>query len=182
MKLVEVTSTQFAGDFACRDKDLTTLEGVLRSVAGTEITSVGGSFNCNNNKLTSLKGCPKIVGGDFFCSNNLLTSLEGAPEIIGVDFFCTFNNLTSLEGIHKIIKEINGGFYARKNPIKSHVLGLLLIKGLKQIRLGFSTFTDEFSEVQTILNKHLPNNIGNKGVLACQSDLLDAGLDDFAQL
>jgi hypothetical protein len=32
--------------------------------------SVGGDFYCNNNKLTSLEGCPTYVGGDFWCNNN----------------------------------------------------------------------------------------------------------------
>ena len=38
---------------------------------------VTGYFMCDNNKLTSLEGCPKEVGGDFHCSDNKLRRIEG---------------------------------------------------------------------------------------------------------
>jgi hypothetical protein len=56
-------------------------------------TTVGGSFYCFNNKLTSLEGCPVIVGKDFYCFNNQLTSLKGCPTTVGGDFYC-WNNKT----------------------------------------------------------------------------------------
>ena len=34
---------------------------------------VSGKFDCSHNNLTSLEGCPKYVGGSFFCNNNKLT-------------------------------------------------------------------------------------------------------------
>jgi hypothetical protein len=33
-------------------------------------------FDCNDNKLISLEGCPKIVSESFYCSGNKLTSLK----------------------------------------------------------------------------------------------------------
>src|SRR5208283_6148173 len=36
---------------------------------------VSGWFDCDNNQLTSLVGCPSSVGNSFSCSNNQLTSL-----------------------------------------------------------------------------------------------------------
>ena len=44
---------------------------------------VTGRFFCNDNKLTSLEGCPEEVGGDFYCHSNNLCSLEGCPTEIG---------------------------------------------------------------------------------------------------
>jgi len=41
---------------------------------------IGGSFGISKNKLTTLKGCPRIVFGDFFANFNELTSLDYAPE------------------------------------------------------------------------------------------------------
>ena len=35
-----------------------------------KIKSIGGDFDCNSNKLTSLEGSPKSVGGDFYCTGN----------------------------------------------------------------------------------------------------------------
>jgi len=37
--------------------------------------TVTGDFNCGDNTLTSLVGCPNRVGGDFDCDRNNLTSL-----------------------------------------------------------------------------------------------------------
>lgn len=164
----------------------------LKSLKGGP-KEVGGCFSCTTNSLTSLKGGPKKVGTYYYCSNNKLTSLEGAPETITRDFFChhnaltslngapkyikfsldaNSNALTSLEGIHKQIKSIGSGAYFEKNPIKSHVLGLLLIEDLK-----FVEFDNK--PLQNIINKYLKNG---KDVFECQNELMDAGLEDFAQL
>jgi len=135
-----------------------------------------GSFNCYNNNLTSLVGAPSSVGGYFSCSNNNLTSLEGAPSSIGGMFSCTANKLTSLHDVHKIIKKINGEFYANRNPITSCVLGILLIEGVMDFELDYN------EEADIIINKYLPNTRGFSAVIECQSELLDASLDEYAKL
>ena len=67
-----------------------------------------GDIDCNNNKLTTLKGSPKKIGRDFDCSNNQLTTLEGSPQEIGRDFDCSFNNLTTLKGSpQRVDKDFN---------------------------------------------------------------------------
>lgn len=162
---------EVTGDFACRDnRDLVTLEGAPEIVRG--------NFYCTGNpKLKSLKGAPVKIGHLFSCAGNYnLTSFEGAPKEIGGTFTCaSCLSITSLKGIHKHVPHIGGKFYAKDTPIKSHVLGLLLIKGCTGVSL-------DNKKVETILNKHLPNDIGNKGLINCQSELLDADLDDFAEL
>ena len=55
---------------------------------------VTGSFNCDYNRLTSLKGCPRWIGGNFSCAGNKLTSLEFSPDYVGGFFWCDYNNLT----------------------------------------------------------------------------------------
>lgn len=62
------------------------------------------------------------------------------------------------------------------NPIESSVLGVLLIPGLKKFEM------DNNLNVEKILNKYLPNTRGKEAVVDCQNELIDAGLDDFAQL
>jgi hypothetical protein len=138
---------KWEGNFECIIKGLTSLEGAPSSVGGdfwcqlNDLTSlkgapssVGGIFNCSNNQLTSLEGAPSSVGGIFFsCSHNQLTSLEGTPSSVGSNFYCYDNQLTSLKDIHRQIKKIGGKFYCDDNPIKSHVLGLLLIDGLTEV-------------------------------------------------
>ena len=188
-KITEKTSSEpWFDNFYCNNNQLTSLKGAP--------TSVGGYFSCSDNKLTSLKGAPSSVGGYFSCSHNLLTSLEGAPSSVGDGFSCSDNKLTSLKGapssvgggfscsdnklaslkdINKQLKKMNGCFYANGNPITSHVIGLLLIPGCKEVRL-------DNKQVQDILNRHLEKPFGNRRFLDCQSELLDAGLDELAKL
>ena len=155
---------QYPGYFYCAGNKLTSLQGAPQVV--------NDSFYCAHNNLTSLEGAPSAVKGNFSCSNNKLTSLEGAPSVVKGDFSCFYNNLTSLAGIHKIIKEIHGCADFEKNPIKSSVLGLMRIKGLTKVYL-------DNKQVEDILNKYLE---GDRDIIKCQSELLDAGLEEYAKL
>ena len=174
------------GNFLCYDNKLTSLQGAPSHVgwifdcSGNELTSlegaprhVDGSFRCCRNRLTSLRGAPSHVGSYFNCTNNQLTSLEGAPSSVDGNFYCAINKLTSLKDVHKHIAEIRGGIYACDNPIESHVLGLLLIKGLRVAQL-------DNTQVEEILNRHLGK--GRAGMLQAQEELIEAGLEEFAQL
>jgi hypothetical protein len=69
---------------------------------------VSGYFRCHNNRLTSLKGCPRWVGGYFNCNYNRLPSLEFSPEYVSDDFNCSYNKyLTN----NYCDTEISGYFY-----------------------------------------------------------------------
>ena len=68
---------------------------------------IEGYFDCSNNKLTTLKGCPRWVDSDFNCDDNRLTSLEFSPDYVGGYFSCEYNNLTD----NYCDTEIGGGFY-----------------------------------------------------------------------
>lgn len=70
---------------------------------------VEGSFFCNGNDLTSLKGSPEYVSGSFWCGQNLLNTLEGAPKFIGKNLMV--NSQMKLESLGRIETEI-GGFFA----------------------------------------------------------------------
>ena len=144
----------------------------ILSILGKQPKKIKRDFICSSMRLTSLEGSPKEVGGAFLCSSNKLTSLEGISPIIGLQLSCIANKLTSLHNIHKQIKHIGGYVSFENNPIKSHVLGLLLIDGLTKVWL-------ENTIVQKIINKHLA---GDRDVFACQEELIEAGLEDYAQL
>ena len=68
---------------------------------------VTGYFLCDDNNLTTLKGCPRWIGGNFICSYNQLTSLEFSPDYVGGDFWCQYNKLTN----NYCDSEIGGYFY-----------------------------------------------------------------------
>jgi hypothetical protein len=175
----------YPGVFNCAYNKLTSLEGAPSAVNGSfycsynNLTSlegapsvVNGDFYCYSNNLTSLEGAPSVMNGVFYCYNNKLTSLAGAPSVVKGVFNCSYNKLKSLAGIHKIIKEIHGIAYFRNNPIKSNVLGLMRIKGLTKVYL-------DNKQVMGILNKYLK---GDRDIIKCQSELLDAGLEEYAKL
>lgn len=58
-----------------------------------------GMFDVSENRLTSLKNCPRVVLGNFLCGNNNLTSLEGGPTEVRGNYVAYNNKLTSLKGI-----------------------------------------------------------------------------------
>ena len=188
-KITEKTPSEpWPGNFNCSGTKITSLEGAPSSVGGgfycfnNQLTSlegapssVGSDFGCYNNQLTSLEGAPSSVGGYFSCAYNNLTSLEGAPALVDGAFGCFNNQLTSLTGIHKLLKQMDGEFGGHNNPIKSNVIGLLLVKGCNKVYL-------DNKQVQDIMNKHLQSPFGHLRVLECQSEMLDAGLDEWAKL
>ena len=88
-----------SGSFDCYNNKLTSLEGAPQKV--------GGFFDCYRNELTTLKGAPQEVGGGFDCSRNKLTSLEGVPKKVGGNFACYKNELTTLKGAPQ---EVDGDF------------------------------------------------------------------------
>jgi hypothetical protein len=79
---------------------------------------VSGKFTCNNNKLTTLYGCPIEVGGDFGCNKSSLTSLKFGPQKVGGYYSCPSNRLTSFEYAPT---EIGGHFNAYRNRVTSLV-------------------------------------------------------------
>jgi hypothetical protein len=161
---------------------LTSLEGCPQEV--------NGFLTCDSNYLTSLEGCPQKINGLFSCNDNRLTSLKGCPQIGVHNIWCRENNITSLEGcapnthslycnynhikdLHDIHRHIHSCDFISliKNPIESHVLGLLKIKNLKTVALDNVLVAD-------IIEKYLP--LGN--IFACQTELIEAGFSNHAKL
>ena len=97
-----------SGAFDCSDNELTSLSGCP--------SEVGGRFDCSNNKLTSLEHCPSEVGGYFNCSYNKLISLYGCPRRVVGYFSCSDNKLISLSGCPQ---QIVGDFSCSYNLITS---------------------------------------------------------------
>ncbi len=80
---------------------------------------VTGDFNCQQNKLTTLKGAPVEVGGSFGCSSNNLKSLKHSPKLVVRDFGCSYNKLSNLIGSPEIVHS----FYCRENKILTTLEG-----------------------------------------------------------
>ena len=59
---------------------------------------VTGSFDCDNNYLTSLEGSPYWVGGFLTCADNYLKTLEGGPKVVVKSYYCESNQLINFKG------------------------------------------------------------------------------------
>jgi hypothetical protein len=164
------------GDFDCDQMDLTSLAGAPEKI--------NQHFHCSNNKLTSLAEAPLEIAGDFICTNNRALTELGIkkPIKIGADFWLYRCGLTSLKGIHRQVKQILGVASFEANPIRSHMLGLLKIEGLQEIKFDLENHGGAKTKgdtVTAIINRHLENG---RDVIACQDELIDAGYEEYAQL
>jgi hypothetical protein len=88
---------------------------------------IEGSFYCDNNELTTLKGAPKVIKLDFDCRNNYLTDLKGGPEITR-DYNCPQNKLLSLKGSPKKVLGIFNCSY--NDDLRSLKNGPKVVKNL----------------------------------------------------
>ena len=137
-------------------------------------------------KLNSLKNMPE---SSMFVhlSNQSITKIDH-PIRASIDVILTHNLITSLKDIHRFVScpSIDLCF----NPVKSAILGLLLIPEINVIR------THDF-----FLNKHIPEKTeeiktfhralsivakyvgkGRTGLIDAQEELIDNDLDDFAEV
>lgn len=190
------------GYFNCSDQYLKTLMGAPRKVGTSrgrsgsfevyrnDLRSLVGApehcsyFDCSyNHDLKTLDGGPKTVDGEYKASYCALTSLVGIAAKIDGDLILDNNKLTSLKDINKHINTLNGILDVYDNPITSNVVGVLLVAGITRASFGDSSdHPTTLEEVNDILNKYLPNTEGMKAVRACQSELVDAGFEEFAKL
>ena len=149
--------------------------------------------NMRNQKLRTLDGTDFTFDysqhtdqyqGTFYFKYKGLTSFEGAPPDVEEDFDVSHNNLADLKNIHEHVKHIGGELNVENNPIKSHILGVLLIDGLQGVKYGRVTgkVPIPFEEAFRIVNKYLPNTMGRSAVLHCQNELIENGLDEYAKL
>ena len=106
LKKIPIQFNIINGNFYCNNNELTSLKGCPHEVKKR--------FTCNNNKLVNLIYAPKKITESFDCSVNQITSLEGCPEVITGDFSCYHNKLTNLEGCPK---EIKGDFSCDNNKL-----------------------------------------------------------------
>jgi len=122
-----------------------------------------------------------VKRSDVDVSGSGKSSFAGIRRNVTGDLYFCNNNAVSLQNIHKNIGKLNGTLCLYGNPVRSNVLGLLVIEGLKRVVLYDQDDTN-LTKVSEIVNKYLPNTQGKKGVLLCQRELLEAGLEEFAKL
>ncbi len=142
-------------------------------------------------KLTSLEGCPTMTRGDCNVGANLITTLEHVPRRIGHTLAIQANKkLHSLQHIESQIDHIGNAINLSPHLIKSHVLGLVLIDGLKSIWCvseSGSTFGADGTKYRNdwsgIVDAHLRlDKPPKEKMYLCQEALLNADFIEHARL
>lgn len=138
---------------------------------------VDGIFNLTDMNLATLENCPHTVNALFDCAGcEHLTSFDGAPKKVVGNFYAQDINIQSLIGIADHIHEIGFQFVMDFNTVRTGGLGLLSIKKLQSLKQANNkTLAAPF----IIINKHLA---GNRDIFECQTELIEAGFEEFAQL
>lgn len=126
----------------------------LKSLSMLDVDSVAGKM--------MIIDCPK-----FSDASHMPIEIHGSLTVSGCE------SLQSLHGINRRLRFVGGNVIVRRCDIRSHVLGLLLIKIAGTIQLDVRPVTQ-------ILNQY--KNQGRAGVLAAQRDLNKLGLKEYAQL
>lgn len=75
-----------------------------------------GSFDCSNNKLTSLIGAPEFVRTSLWVESNLITSFEGCPKGIIRRLSIYSNRLKNFKGLPSDFK---ADLDVANNPLES---------------------------------------------------------------
>lgn len=93
------------------------------------------------------------------------------------------NKGMSLKGIEKVMPNLESLNLGKiDDPVKSHVLGLLLINSLNFIETVTNSAPNETGWI-AILNKYLSKDRKDRKILIdCQNELIDAGFEEYAQL
>jgi hypothetical protein len=151
--------------------------------------TVHTSFMVSECNLGSLKGCPISVGARFSVKNNpQITSIDFLPRD-AAQYILAGTGIKSFQGIEKQIEKINkpympGGNIIIPAGLESHCLGLLKIPSLKSIDISVADLNKHkpktgITKMMHIINKHL---VGDRDIIACQEELIEAGLKEFAKL
>lgn len=162
------------GDFEISDSALASLYG--------SPTEVWGDFVCRNCRLKSFSGTPHRVGGDLDVSGNQIESFAEAPEYWWIKGRLSVgsNAFTTLAKIREHLKSSRIGWldFGKNKQIKSHVLGLVLLRD-EQIVVHAPAYADDnspFSTAIKIISQHWGVDI-----FELQDALSDYGLEDFSR-
>lgn len=139
-------------------------------------------FNISESSLKTMKHFPKkavMVTSE----NNNFTSLEGiTPD--ADEYVISENGIVSLKDVNKHIRRANKIFIS--SPIKSDILSLLKIDGLEHVSYfteSFVTKPPNLKNALEIINKYLKLEVPvNAKIVKAQRELIDADLDDFAEM
>jgi len=152
------------GNFHLDDEDITHIP--------VPFGDVGGSFQANIETLKSFENFPMRILGNLYAYDTGVESFDGLrTEVDGTVDITMNQKLADWVGVYKHLRRIGGTLKFDVDYVKRGGLGVLLIKELQEISSGNS-------DVDTIINKYLK---GDRSVLDCQEELIDAGFAHLAR-
>jgi hypothetical protein len=182
------------GDYTITDvRKLTSVKGMASHIgAGVNLSgcprlkslegfsqNIGGTIHINGaDALTSLEGLPSKVNGMFALVRCLaLTSLKHAPKSAWHVDLAETSKLKSLVGLPQTQ---SGVLYLGSTcDLLKDVYTIINTKSYSEVS-AFPLQDSDLKKVRTIINKYLKQPYGNKRWIECQSELIDAGLEEFA--
>lgn len=128
-------------------------------VIPVQFNKVVGLFNCSNNQLKSLKGCPLIMDGHLNCYNNLLTNLKDLPKKVNGYIYCSENPLKNIDNMECDFTKDFYHSYSSGSPIEGfedfyNIDDL----GINRLQLPYIQFKN------ILLNRKLNKNLEQKNI------------------
>lgn len=123
----------------------------------------------------------------------ITTIPDWLPEIIEKKLTISGSGIKTFSNIHNIIKECGEIAITTNVTPKGGLLGFLKIRNLRKVEVDTVSMhqikrkKDEsewgkFDEALTIINMYLKKWHADRDLLACQDELMDAGLEEYARL
>jgi len=104
--------------------DVSLGHALLTSLPDLHDVYVTGFFDCSENHLIDLYGCPVRVGSAFYCNKNKLINLKHSPKYVGGEFDCADNRIHILD-LENGPEFIGENFYCEGNPLPKGTPGIL---------------------------------------------------------
>lgn len=128
-------------------------------------------------KISSFIGFPNKIKGSLVVTECPNLSIEGCPSIIGNTV--AWLDMPITNHIDKVFKQVNGRIIVPENY--KGFLSFLKISKLQDVSpLSLSNAPKELKEACNIINEYLDSK--NHNILACQEELIDNNLKDYAEL
>jgi hypothetical protein len=160
----------------------------LASVKGIPKSATVSNFNftdCAN--LQSLEGLPNMIAGFLNLRNSsALKSLRGAPSEIS-DYLQLTGcfDLENLEHLPHGDPSYEIFVHNSNDFILKNIYYIFMSRNITKVHLGGATSTALFAKLNAvfaIVNMYLKQPYGNKRWIECQSALIDAGFEDYAEV
>ena len=187
----------YHGDVHIDDQGVVSTTGDVQFTGGqkklpVQFGEVGGTFQAQMRKLTTLMGSPHTVGQRFICWSNPITTLQGGPTKVGAEVYardCKLINLIGAPECTTLMVQDNPLQSLEGMPANLKVFGftfdphLPMLKSLQAKKI--SMYAKEGLDNQQaltcykILDKYAGD--GKPGALKAAGELIKAGLKENAR-